>query len=99
MSDTPKTDQNEILKKLRQEKPDTVARVQELVKQQNAVRREITKVIKESAQTVPAIAEATGLNPRDVLWHIAAMKKYHQVEEMDMDGEYYTYQAIGRKQA
>jgi len=99
MSENRKKDQNEILKQLRQDNPDTVARVQELVKHQNMVRREITKVIKESAQTVPVIAEATGLNPRDVLWHIAAMKKYHLVEEMDMDGEYFTYQAVGRKQA
>ena len=42
---------------------------------------------------VPQLAQATGMTTHDVLWHMAAMKKYGTVEEtgMDDDDEYYLY--------
>ncbi|MBN1266005.1 MAG: hypothetical protein JXA25_10960 [Anaerolineales bacterium] len=87
-----KKNQKEILKELRGKNADIVANAQEMLKTQNAIRREITKVIKEEAHTVPEIAQVTGMDTKSVLWHITAMKKYDQVEQKDMDGEYFTYQ-------
>ena len=42
--------------------------------------------------TVPAIAEATGFAPRDVLWSLTAMRKYGSAVEAGIDGDYPTYE-------
>lgn len=81
-----------FLKELREEHKETVARTQELLKQQKAVRREICKHIRNESKAVPEIAELTGLPASEVLWHITAMKKYGLISETGMCGEYYLYQ-------
>jgi predicted transcriptional regulator len=81
-----------FLKKLREEHKETVARSQELLKEQKAVRREICKHIRNEAKAVPEIAALTGLAASEVLWHITAMKKYGLILETGMCGEYYLYQ-------
>jgi len=97
MTNEKKKNQKEILKQLREKNADTVAAAQEKLKAQNAVRREIKKTIKEEAHTVPEISEALGLDTQTVLWHITAMKKYDQVVQSDMVGEYFTYQVAKGK--
>lgn len=97
MTNEKKKNQKEILKQLRGKNADTVAAAQEKLKAQNAVRREIKKTIKEEAHTVPEISEAIGLDTQTVLWHITAMKKYDQVVQSDMVGEYFTYQVAKGK--
>lgn len=82
-----------ILKELREEHQDTVARTQALVKENNTIQRELLKVLGEETKTIPQLAEETGISAQDVLWHITAMKKYDRVIEDGMDGEYYTYRA------
>jgi len=80
-----------ILKELREEHQDTVTRTQALVKENNAIQRELLKALGEETKTIPQLAEETGISAQDVLWHITAMKKYDRVVEDGMDGEYYTY--------
>jgi predicted transcriptional regulator len=84
----------EILKRLRQDYKDTVARTQALLKEQKAIRRQICRVMRDAPRTVPEVAEATGLPADQVLWHITAMRKYDLVAETGMCGEYYTYQLV-----
>lgn len=81
-----------LLKELREAHPESVARAQALLKEQNAMRRKITQVMRDAAKTVPEIATETELPAHEVLWHVTAMKKYGLVQEMGMDGEYYLYQ-------
>jgi predicted transcriptional regulator len=81
-----------LLKRLREEHKDTVARTQALFKEQKAIRRQITQAMREAPKTVPEVAEATNLPADQVLWHIIAMKKYGLVDEVGMCGEYYQYQ-------
>ena len=81
-----------FLKKLREEHKDTVTQAQELLKAQKATRREICKVIRNESKSVPEIAALTDLPATEVLWHITAMKKYGEVLETGMCGEYYLYQ-------
>jgi len=83
-----------LLKRLREQHKDTVERTQALLKEQKATRRSICQVMRGTPKTVPEVAEATGLPAHDVLWHIIAMKKYDQVVEADMCGEYYLYQVV-----
>jgi len=84
----------EMLKRLREDHKDTIARTQALLKEQKAVRRQICNAMGDAPRTVPEVAEATGLPADQVLWHITAMRKYDLVAEADMCGEYYTYQFV-----
>jgi hypothetical protein len=81
-----------MLKRLRQQHRETAERTQALLKEQQAIRRQICKVIRDDGKTVPEVAETTGLPADQVLWHITAMKKYDRVVEVGMCGEYYRYQ-------
>ena len=84
----------QFLKKLREQHQETVARTQELLKEQNAIRRQIRQAMKDAPKTVPEVAEATGLPADQVLWHLTAMKKYDLVAEGEMDGEYFQYALV-----
>ena len=94
MSDRPESAQTRTqrLKALRERYRDSVSRVQAQVKAQNEIRRQIRQVFTSEARTVPEIAQACGLPADQVFWHIMAMRKYGQVEEQGMDGQYYRYQ-------
>jgi predicted transcriptional regulator len=84
----------EMLKHLREEHKETIAHTQALLKEQQAIRRQISQVMRDVPKTVPEIAEATGLPADQVLWHVTAMKKYDFAVETGMDGEYYQYQLV-----
>jgi hypothetical protein len=48
-----------LLKQLREAHAESVARAQELLKTQKATRREICRLVRDNAKTVPEIAAAT----------------------------------------
>ena len=83
--------QAQLLKELREEHQETVARTQALLKEQGKIEREILKLIKEESKTVPTIASELELPTDRVLWFLTALKKYDQVVEDGMDGEYVLY--------
>ena len=87
----------QLLKRLREEHKDTVVRAQALLKEQKGIWRQICQSTREAAKTVPQIAELTGLPAHEVLWHVAAMKKYDQISETGICGEYYLYQRVEAK--
>ena len=81
-----------MLKRLREEHKETVAQTQALLKEQQAIRKQIRQAMGPGPKTVPEVAEATGLPADRVLWHDTAMKKYDLVREVGMSGEYYQYE-------
>ena len=83
--------QAQLLKELREEHQETVDRTQALLKEQGKIEREILKLIKEESKTVPTIASELELPTDRVLWFLTALKKYDQVVEDGMDGEYVLY--------
>lgn len=87
----------ETLKRLRDEHRETVEKTQDLLKEQNAIRKQIRQVMKDGPKTVPEIAAATSLPGESVMWHIVAMRKYNLVAEAGMDGSYYQYQLVEAK--
>ena len=92
MTDREKAKQrSQMLKGLREGHKDTVQRTQERLKNQKKIYREINKVIKAEAKTVPEIAEAVGLETHVVLWNLTVLKKYGSVSEAGMSGEYFLY--------
>lgn len=62
------------------------------VKARNKRKAAIKKTLKDGPMTVPQIAEATGFEPRDVLWSLTAMRKYGSAVEAGTDGDYPTYE-------
>ena len=81
-----------VLKQLREQHKASVEQTQTLLKEQQAIRRQICQVLRDGPKIVPEVAAATGLPAHQVLWHITAMKKYDLVEETGICGEYYLYQ-------
>jgi predicted Rossmann fold nucleotide-binding protein DprA/Smf involved in DNA uptake len=83
----------EMLSALRQEHQDSIQRAQAMLKEQQAVRKQLRQAMQGAPHTVPELAQATGLPADQVFWHVSAMKKYDLVVETGMDdaGEYYLY--------
>ena len=84
------------LKKLRDERGTAVDAAVERNKLRQAVRKQVRAALAEGPATVPALAAATGLASKDVLWHVAAMRKYGDLVESGMDGDYCTYSLVAR---
>jgi predicted transcriptional regulator len=80
-----------VLKRLREERAESVSRAQALLKEQQSFRKRLREAMKEEAKTIPEIAAAAGLPADQVLWHVTAMKKYDLVREEGKDGDYYRY--------
>jgi len=96
MSDEKKQEarrRTEMLVELRKQYAEEVKRAQELLKQQQSVRKKLQQAMKGSPISVPQLARQAAMPAHVVLWHIAAMKKYGLVEESGMDesGDYYLY--------
>jgi len=82
---------SQMLKEVREKHKETVARTQELLKEQQKNKRVIKKSIKGQPKTVPEIAEEVGLPTHIVLWNLTVLKKYGNVSEAGMSGEYFQY--------
>jgi hypothetical protein len=61
------------------------------VRENNAARTAIKRVLAVGPRTVPELVEATGLPGSTVLWTITAMRKYGAVLEDSVDGSYPRY--------
>lgn len=84
----------EVLKRLRSEHADSVARTKELLKAQKQIQKLICQSIREKAKTVPEIATELEMPTHEVLWHLTAYKKYDIVVEEGMCGEYLLYKKV-----
>ncbi|MCS7042849.1 MAG: hypothetical protein N2036_10950 [Bryobacteraceae bacterium] len=60
-------------------------------KRQKDILKAIRSALRGGPMTVPALAAATRLPARDVLWHVLALKRYGQVVETGLDGDYPKY--------
>ena len=54
-------------------------------------KKTVVAALKEKASTVPELAGATGLPARQVLWLVAGLRKYGEVAEAGLDGDYPRY--------
>jgi hypothetical protein len=81
----------EAMKKLRADRNEQIAAASERMKKHNKNIEAIIEQMKNDVGTVPRIAEATGIPSSDVLWYIAALKKYGKIIEAEKDGNYFQY--------
>jgi predicted transcriptional regulator len=86
-----------VLKELRSEHAETVARTQDLLKEQKRVQKLICQSIRETAKTVPEIAAEVEMPTHEVLWYLTGYKKYDIVIEEGMCGEYVLYKKVQEK--
>jgi predicted transcriptional regulator len=89
--------QTAILKQLRTEHAESVARTRDLLKEQKRVEKIICQSIREKAKTVPEIAAEVEMSPHEVLWYLTGYKKYDIVVEEGMCGEYVLYKKVEGK--
>jgi len=85
--------QTQMLVELRKQHITQVKRAQELLKEQQTVRKILQHTLLKESCSIPQLSAITNIAPHLILWHIAAMKKYGIIEEAGMDetGEYYLY--------
>ena len=86
-----------VLKELRSEHSETVARTQDLLKEQKKVQKLICQSIRETSKTVPEIAAEVGMPTHEVLWYLTGYKKYDIVVEEGICGEYVLYKKVQEK--
>jgi predicted transcriptional regulator len=88
--------QTQMLNELRKQHNMLVKHAQELLKEQQTVRKTLQRALLQAPHTVPQLAATTNIAAHIILWHIAAMKKYGIVEEAGMDetGDYYLYSLV-----
>jgi predicted transcriptional regulator len=87
----------EMLKRLREQHAETVARTQALLKEQKRIQQEICRFIRETPKTVPDIAAAVAMPTDKVLWYVSSFKKYGLIIETGMCGDYPLYQKAVEK--
>lgn len=81
----------EALKALRKERKEWIVKASVAMKAQKKAIKAIKTALKNNAGTVPLIAETTGIPTDQVLWYIAALKKYGKVAEGEKEGGYFQY--------
>jgi len=88
----------EAMKRLRAQRKDKISAASARMKEQKRAIEAITRVLKEGAKTVPQVSEETGISTSEVLWYIAALRKYGQVAEGEKDGSYFLYELVHKAQ-
>ena len=86
-----KKEKKEAMKQLRAARKERVSVASAIMKQQKKDIASIKEQIQNNVGTVPLIADATGIPASDVLWYIAALKKYGEISEGEKDGSYFQY--------
>ncbi len=81
----------EALKKLKAVRQEQIALATGRMKEQRRAVKAIKECLKGVELTVPEIAGATGLPPSEVLWYVATLKKYGEIQEGSQAGGYYRY--------
>jgi biotin operon repressor len=91
--------EKEAMKKLRESRKASIQAATNRMKAQKKTIKVIVDQLKNQALTVPEIAAATGAAAAEILWYIAALKKYGQVIEAEKDGSYFKYALSGKQTA
>jgi DNA-directed RNA polymerase specialized sigma subunit len=88
---------SEMLKRLRDEHSQSVARTQALLKEQKRIQTEVCQTIREKSKTVPEIAREINMPTDQTLWYLTAFKKYDLVVEDGMCEDYVLYKRAEEK--
>jgi len=89
--DTSKKEKKAAMKKLRAARKEWIVKASVRVKVQKKALKAIKGHLEKGAATVPKVAGVTKMPADEVLWYMAALKKYGQIVEAEKDGGYFRY--------
>jgi hypothetical protein len=95
--DVAKNERREAMKALRRSRKVWITKASARVKVQKKAIKLIRGKLEKGAGTIPELADATGMNTDEILWYMAALKKYGEIVEAEKDGGYFRYALIERK--
>jgi DNA-binding IclR family transcriptional regulator len=81
----------EVRNTLRLARKGVIAEVAARVKEQQQAVKVLKQALQAGGRTVPELAQDTGLPAADVLWYLAALKKYGEIAEGAKAGSYFRY--------
>ena len=81
----------EARNKLRLARKGVIAEVRPGVKEQQQAVKALKQSLQTGGKTVPELARDTGLPASEVLWYLAALKKYGEIDEGAKAGSYFRY--------
>jgi predicted transcriptional regulator len=96
--DNGRKEKKAALKELRAARKEQIVKATARVKVQKKTLKAIKAHLEKGPGTVPEVAAATGIPTNEVLWYLAALKKYGEIVEGEKDGEYFRY-ALPEKSA
>lgn len=79
------------LKELRAARKEQIQKTTARVKAQKKALKAIRAHLEKGPATVPEVAAAAGMPTDEVLWYLAALKKYGEIVEAEKDGDYFQY--------
>ena len=89
----PKVDKEKI-KALREKRKDIISRNKGILKNQSKEISLIKKELKKEPQTIPELAETTGIESDKLLWYVSGMRKYGEIEEGEETEGYFKYAMV-----
>ncbi|MBI9083393.1 MAG: hypothetical protein JEZ11_07335 [Desulfobacterales bacterium] len=97
--DDGRKEKKDAMKKLRLDRKTFIEKAAARSKVQKTALKSIKTHLEKGAGTVPEVADATGMPTEEVLWYMAALKKYGEIGESGKDGGYFRYTLIERDRA
>jgi transcriptional regulator with XRE-family HTH domain len=86
----------ELLKDLREARKQSIEKLSRRIGEQKKTIGAIMGQLEQSPKTVPEIASALGASSSQIMWWIAALKKFGEVVEGEKDGSYFRYEPARR---
>ena len=89
----------ELLKALREARKQSIEKLSRRIREQRRTIGAIRGQLEENPKTVPEIASALGVSSSQIMWWVAALKKFGEVVEREKDGSYFRYELADRPEA
>ncbi len=84
--------QKELLKRLRAARKQSIEALGAKVKGQKELIERIREQLGDGPKSVPEMSSALGLPSSQIMWYVAALKKYGEVVEAEKVGSYFRYE-------
>ncbi len=97
MNETGKSEQGrkELLKGLRAARKQSIEALGAKLKEQKKIIEQIREQLGDGPKTVPEMSSALGLPSSQIMWYVAALKKYGELTEGEKAGSYFRYELPG----
>jgi hypothetical protein len=97
-SEAAKQARKAALKKLREDRRQTIEAAARTMKEQKKALDAIRQQLREADRTVPELAAGAGMSTSEAMWIVATLKKYGEIAEGEKDGGYFRYKLLNAAQ-